>query len=381
MAERVIGRADEHRVPDAKDRSRGPVFPSHAPGAYMPATNADPVPTLMLAEDASILSRARLKALAIAGVPPAAVLAEVGRLSRALPPDERTPEALEDAFWTAAEHISADRDIGARLGRLLPPMRGHVIEYFYTSSRTFGGALMRTLAYQQLLNRELQLRLVVTADACYLCDESGRRHNRHLAECFAGGAIRFLRDASDGAFQPREIHFMHKDGANAEEYRLLFGCPVLLGCAQTRLYFNHESLGHEAWYVDLSLQRTHERLADERVEEQDRRALTDSVTRLISQSLETGDISIESVAKRLGMTRRRLQQELAAVDTTYNKLLNDYRLQLACRLLTATEEPVETIVGLTGYSEISAFYRAFRRWTGVTPVAWRQQRRGEMPPV
>lgn len=327
----------------------------------------------MLHHAHSLLARARLKAMEIAGIPVSAVLAEIGHHYRQLPPQERTPAAWEDAFWNATVKISADADIGARLGRLLPPLRGHVIEYFYSSSRTFGGALMRTLAYQKLLHPALAVRLVMTADACYLVDESGVTHNRHLVECFAGGAIRFLREISDNAFQPVALQFTHAEGASPAEYRLLFGCPVTLGCAETRLYFNHAALGHETWHADLSLQGTHERIADERLETVDRLALVEAVTRLVSVSLETGDIGIDSVATRLGMSRRRLQLSLAAVDTSYNRILDDYRLQLASQLLVGTEERMEAIVTLTGFSDASAFYRAFRRWTGMTPAAFRQR--------
>lgn len=327
----------------------------------------------MLPRDNSLLEKARLKAMEKAGIPVSSVLADIGHRFRALPPQERTAEMHESAFWAATEKVSADPDIGARLGRLLPPLRGHVIEYFFSSSRTFGGALLRTLGYQKLIHPGLAIRLDITADSCCLVDDSGQHHNRHLVECFVGGAIRFLRDISEGTFKPVRIHFMHAEGASPAEYRLLFDCPVELGQETTRLYFEHAVLGHEIWHADISLQRQHERLADERLEEIDRHQLADTVTRLISQALENGDVSIDTVATRLGLTRRRLQTELSAINTTFNRLLDDYRLQLACQLLDGTDESVEMIVTLTGFSDSSAFYRAFRRWTGMTPVAWRQR--------
>ncbi len=325
----------------------------------------------MLQTASSLLAKARIKAMESAGIPVELVLADVTRRQLALPAVQRTPEVAETILWEVLEKVSADPDIGARLGKLLPQLRGHVVEYFFSSSSTFGGALVRTLAYQRLISPNLSLRLDLSGGGCCLVDENQKVRNRHLVECFTGGAIRFLRAMSDGVFIPQEIHFMHRQGASSEEYRLLFDCPVKLGQPENRLYFNIDSLPHALWHADLSLQKMHEKIAEERLQEAGRHALVDAVTRTIALSLEGGDFGIDAVAKRLGTTRRKLQTDLAAVDTHYNQLLNDYRFLLATELLKAGES-IENIVALTGFSEVSAFYRAFRRWTGTTPTQFRE---------
>jgi AraC-like DNA-binding protein len=246
-----------------------------------------------------------------------------------------------------------------------------VVEYFYSSSRTFGGALARTLAYQKLVHPDLAIRLEITADECCLVDDAGVRRHRHLAECFTGGLLRFLHDASDRTFTPLRIDFMHESGASAAEYQLLYGCPVLLGQPRTRVHFRPDVLAHEAWHADLSLQALHEQIAEQRLGEIDRRALMDAVMRAISQGLEARQCGIDDIARRLGLSRRRLQWRLEELGTNYNTLLDDYRSDLARELLVNTDERPETVAEICGFSDASAFYRAFRRWTGQTPVAFR----------
>lgn len=319
----------------------------------------------------SILARARLRAVEAAGLDGAALLALQAELLAQASGEDRMA-ASQDAFWEALAATASEADAGLWLSQFLPALRGHIIEYFFTSSRTFGGALMRTLAYQKLLHETLSLRLVMAAHECYLVDETSQPHSRHLAECFMGGVIRFLDDVSEGAFVPLEIHFRHEQGAGPERYAGIYGCPVRLGQAETRLYFNPASLGHETWHADLSLQRLHEQIAEDKLEEVSRLELVDRVRRAISQSLEGGDFGIDAIAARLGMTRRRLQVELASVETSYNSILNDYRLGLAEQLLCSTQS-IENIVYLTGFSDPSAFYRAFRRWTGMTPTEFRER--------
>jgi AraC-like DNA-binding protein len=90
--------------------------------------------------------------------------------------------------------------------------------------------------------------------------------------------------------------------------------------------------------------------------------------------LESGDTSLEAVARRLGMPPRRLRSQLAEANTSFNQILADYRSRLARRLLARTAEPIEQIVYLTGFSEPSTFYRAFKRWTNETPVEYRKRK-------
>ncbi|MGH8493959.1 MAG: AraC family transcriptional regulator ligand-binding domain-containing protein [Moraxellaceae bacterium] len=331
----------------------------------------------MSVAEVSLLERAGLKALDQAGVPASAVLALQGRLLAALPVEQRDADAVQQAFWAALVQVTANADAGLWLSQFLPSLRGHVIEYFFSSSRTFGGALLRMLSYQKLLNPTLAMRLVMSTEACFLADEATQASPRHLVECFVGGLVRFLRDVSDNGFLPLQIHFCHTEGASPEYYQQIYGCPVLLGQAQTRLYFDAALLGHESWQADISLQGQHEKIAEEKLEEVGRQELVHQVRRVISQTLEGGDFGIDAIAARLCMTRRRLQLELAAVETSYNDILEDYRRDLAERLLQTTQS-IEDIAYLVGFSDPSAFYRAFRRWTGMTPLRYRDRYRDQL---
>ena len=90
--------------------------------------------------------------------------------------------------------------------------------------------------------------------------------------------------------------------------------------------------------------------------------------------LELGQPSLESVAERLGMNERVLRSRLTEAGTSFNQVLADYRCVLAKRLLARTDESIADVVYLTGFSEPSTFYRAFKRWTGLTPIEYRQQK-------
>ena len=96
---------------------------------------------------------------------------------------------------------------------------------------------------------------------------------------------------------------------------------------------------------------------------------------VIGEILETGQVNLEQVASKLGIKPRTLRTRLAEANTNFNQLLADYRCNLAKRLLANTNETIDEIVYLTGFSEPSTFYRAFKRWTGVTPIEYRNQKK------
>ncbi len=79
------------------------------------------------------------------------------------------------------------------------------------------------------------------------------------------------------------------------------------------------------------------------------------------------------------MPPRRFRFELTRAGTSFSDLLSEFRYAVARRLLRTTDEPIENIVYLTGFSEPSTFYRAFKRWSGMTPVQYRERRK--QPPV
>jgi AraC-like DNA-binding protein len=328
--------------------------------------------------DASILLKLASKAMANAGIPADQVFTQAGiALSEIANNRERTPYAAQNAFWQALERITDDPDIGLHLSEFMPVFRGQVLEYLFFSSRNFGDGLKRSLAYQRLLTDVTATRLVITPQHCYLADRTDSSLQRHFGECLVGGTLQFFKLVTDGQFKPQEVHFMHVEGAAPSEYERIYGCPVTLGCAEGRLYFNREVLNHVIWQSEPGLLRLHEKMANEKLAELQRNDLVTNVSRAIGAGLESGDISLQAVAQSLGIPERRLRSQLTEAETSFNQILMDYRSRLARRLLAKTRESIEQIVYLTGFSDPSTFYRAFKRWTGETPLEYRQRKQTE----
>ena len=100
-------------------------------------------------------------------------------------------------------------------------------------------------------------------------------------------------------------------------------------------------------------------------------AFSDDIRRLLRTRLMSRRCSADYVAASLAMHRRTLSRRLRRSGMGYRSITNETRFEIARQLLEQTEVPLGQIAAALGYSEASAFTRAFRRWSGVTPTAWR----------
>jgi AraC-like DNA-binding protein len=107
-------------------------------------------------------------------------------------------------------------------------------------------------------------------------------------------------------------------------------------------------------------------------------SIRDRVERLLIPMLQTGEVSIDAIACTLGLSRQTLFRRLRADGVTFEQVLDELRHKLALNYLGVTRASVKQTARLVGYSDPSAFSRAFKRWTGLSPrgYAARKESRG-----
>ncbi|HEX6591438.1 MAG TPA: AraC family transcriptional regulator [Moraxellaceae bacterium] len=325
--------------------------------------------------DAGIFLWMTYQAMQKAGLDCAAIFASVNLPDAPPDPQARRANSTQGRFWEAAERISGNADIGLYTGSLMPVFRGQVMEYLFLSSPTFGEGLLRMQRYRRLLTDALAMRLTVTGDIASL---TGLTHPvRHYLECLTCIFLTFLRHVTEGEFRPTEIWLPHAQGANAAEYLRVYGCPVRLGMAEGAIHFPAALLHRPSPAAEPQLLAMHENLATQRLADLERLDLIRRIERELGGLLESGDVALETVAARLGRNPRTLRADLTLAGSNFNDVVARYRERLARRLLSRTDEPLDQIVYLTGFSEPSAFTRAFKRWTGETPSDYRRRTQAE----
>lgn len=294
----------------------------------------------------------------------------------------RTPHQMQAFFWETVEAVSGDPDIGLHLCPHLPPLRGEVLEYLMFSSPTFRDGIERSMKYLRIISDALNVRLVQDAQGTRVVVRGAAASApqlRHTEICVAYGLIQFAQSVTESRARPLRVRLRASRRAPLAEYEKVFGCPVTFDGAESEIWFDPAVLSHRSPRGDPDLLRLHEDLAEKRLSNIERHDLIERIRKIFSQRLELEACSLEDVAKELGIPARRLRFELTRANTSFSKLLNDFRFALARKLLRSTAEPIENIVYLTGFSEPSTFYRAFKRWAGVTPVQYREAQAADLP--
>ena len=333
--------------------------------------------------DSSALTRQVYQAMERAGIDAEAFMAQLGLSPEAIEQrDRRTLHERIPYFWERLEEETGDSNIGLHVGRFLPTFGGEVLEYLFLSSTTFGEGLDRALRFQALLSGAGLGSLSRDGHTAVLTIDSALpavNANRHLYECLSQGVIKFFRCVTDDGFRPQCLTFVAQAPDNTQEAESLIGCPLSYGQPHNSIHFDAAVLERPSPHAEPRLVELHERVAEDRLKELDATNFVIAARRAIARELEYGTPSLARVAERLSVTQRELRSRLAAADTSFNKELDRYRERLACRLLYRTNQSIDEIVYLTGFSEPSTFYRAFRRWRDETPIQYRQRMRQRKP--
>ncbi|WP_328945778.1 AraC family transcriptional regulator [Streptomyces sp. NBC_00250] len=175
----------------------------------------------------------------------------------------------------------------------------------------------------------------------------------------------------------RRVEFVHPEPRHAREYALLFGAPCVFGAARTSAVFDRADLDEpvlrDAAALKVFLRRAP---VDVLVCADYGSTVTGRVRHLVGRALPTGPVPTpEELAERLSVSPQTLRRRLAAEGTTYQRLRDQVRRDHAIAELAGGRISIERLSRRLGFSEPSAFHRAFRRWTGETPRAYRARAR------
>jgi AraC-like DNA-binding protein len=215
----------------------------------------------------------------------------------------------------------------------------------------------------------------------YVLDVGDPERCRQHAEGAAVVTLRVLRRLVGPEWRPHYIEFGHAEPRDTREHVRLLGVPLRfrrpLAMATV---FDAAVLPRAVEGADRRLLPIVERhLVELLASTGDAGGWLDEVRNAIAESLCDGAPTIRTVAKRLGASVRTLQRRLGDHDAVFSTLVDEVRREIALRYLADGKADLTEIAFLTGYSELSAFGRAFRRWTGSTPLAARRRLRGDRP--
>ncbi|MCD6680064.1 MAG: AraC family transcriptional regulator [Burkholderiaceae bacterium] len=292
-------------------------------------------------------------------------------LRNAVEGNARLPLALLDRLWDVYCSGSGDRLAGLRLG--LELQAGHLDSagLLLATCETLGEALEQLVEVAPIVGEGgdfLLAREGSLAAVCYRPHLALRRAER--VEAVLAGLLRLSLWASGDAFRPVALRFAHRPLAASSEYRALLGIPASFGASDDALVFEADQLGLALIQANAPLREHLRKLTDRMLAELGQHSLGAEVQRLVRANPRWGK---ERVASALAISGRHLNRRLAEDGVSF-KLLRDAALHGAAIERLRGPGVLPDIADDLGFSDESAFAKAFRRWTGLTPAQYRRQR-------
>ncbi len=197
---------------------------------------------------------------------------------------------------------------------------------------------------------------------------------RHAAEYTFAWFVVAARQATGTDIAPLKVAFEHPAPASATEHARIFRCPVEFAQPATMIAFSLDQLLQPTLSGgDHELVRLLERHTDTLIATlPSTRGFAAEVRAAMTPLLASGDVSVERVASALSTSARSIQRRLREEATTFQRELDELRRELATQYLRDGEIAIAEIAFLLGFSDQSAFHRAFVRWTGKTPGDFRR---------
>jgi len=289
-------------------------------------------------------------------------------------PDSRFPTERVSLLWQLAVARSSNPAIGLATSNVVKPASFDVVAYTMMSSPHLLGVLER-------LNRYV----AIVSDAASLIVEEDDEGYRMILELFGGGQpvprqrfefdlitiLSFCRWVTNRDLRPLAFELRFPPPADLRPYQEAFKCPLRFNASANALLFARADALSPLPTAHPLLAEVHERLAGEHLQRLDHAQMSSRVRAAIIRHLPHGEPRRTEIAGALEMSGRTLQRHLEAEETSFERILDDTRRELAQQYLGQTDFSLADATYLLGFRSQSSFFRASKRWFGTSPRHYR----------
>jgi AraC-like DNA-binding protein len=312
------------------------------------------------------------------GVRVSAVLRRAG-LAQDLFEQTRVLVSTEElfAFWRAIGEVSTDPAIGLKLGTETRTERFHPSGIAALSTANFGAAINHMARYKQLTCPEemlqetsgeewtIRFRWLLALDV----------EPQVLTECCFAWLLTIGRHGSGTRLSPLRVELV-QPRSHVKTLEQHFGCPVV--CAAPRNVIVFRSADAQCPFITRNpelLAMLAPQFDEELKQSNEQDSFTELVRGAIQETLTGRRPAMEEVARRLHISSRTLQRRLQDAGSSFQRVLDEARHQMARHYLSNSVLELNEAAYLLGYGDANSFVRAFRNWEGIPPGHWREAQR------
>jgi len=282
-------------------------------------------------------------------------------------------------IWKKALHTKNLPNMGLDFGREIANayFKGNILFGMMANAPTVGKALEIFCRYHILSEDAILPKVKIKDDLAFLSWQTASHHfhiTRQVSEALLCALSQILKSIADNNLKLLEVRFQHGSPIDIQRYEDIFQAPLRFNQQKNEIVIRKSALNLSVFLSDPTLFQTLEQLAQKLLGQlYDPNKWTNSVLGLIGSKTTRGEkTSIDMIASNLAVSPRKLQSRLKKENTTFQKILDQARKEIASTYLRQKKIPICDIALLLGFSEQSAFNHAFRRWTGLTPGQYRK---------
>jgi len=316
-------------------------------------------------------------ALVEKGIPVSIIEDRIGMKKEALEdPDIRLSVPQWNKFLELGVTLSGNPAFALQLGELISHEKMSLVGHVVFNSRTVGEGLQQYTRLIKLANEGDLVELRKENDEVIMvCDTENPEYYSPLAmERNFSVAITRLRRYAGAKIPLKQVLFQHSAPSYLEEYQRIFQGQILFEQSENKLIFDHSILS-----LKIRLRSSHLYTALLHYAESLLNKLTlqnpfqKRVKQFIVKYLSEGEVDIEKISHLMNISRQTLYRKLKGEGTNFHELLDETRKTLAVKYLKQQQYSINEIAFLLGFSETSAFSRAFKRWYQKSPANFRKK--------
>ena len=281
-------------------------------------------------------------------------------------------------LYEEAARLTGDDTFGLHVGEQTSPRMYGPLGYIAANSATLDEALTSLTEYQPLWTRAAGIELRRWQEGIGLRywqrDKVPPEARRQESEQMLTALLSFTRQAAGISLNPTQVRFEHHAPAELGEHRRIFGAPIRFRSAATEIVFAKTALALPIPHADATLAGLMRDQARSALTKQARHEpfLAQVRDRLKAAILTSQPVSLSDLAQTMAIGPRTLQRRLRGHGLSFRTVADEVRVALARELLGDPSLALARIAFRLGYSQTSAFHRAFRRHAGTTPRAFRR---------
>lgn len=277
-------------------------------------------------------------------------------------------------LFKASVDATGDPGFGLLVGESMHPGNLHAMGYALMASTSLRDFCQRLQNYYTIVSQSAQIRTEETADEFLLITQVAAPDIcRETQDAYTALMLRFIRFIYSPSFNPVRVELVRpKPSTGLQKYSDYFNCEIRFDHPEIVIAIAPDLLDKPLPGASRELAHMHDQTSMQYLKRMQKQDIINRVRTIIVEELSSSAITKQRVADKLYMSSRSLQMKLAAKDTSFQEILDSTRQSLALGYLEQSAISVTEAAYLLGFSDVSNFTRAFKRWTGKSPREFRQ---------